>query len=109
MARYCDKIGFILDMVETEPGVWQESAVIERTYRGDIIRNTRRLIVDGNVNDSVDISNEISIVADPFATQNIYAMRYAYYMGHAWRITNVEVQFPRLILSLGGEYDGLTA
>ena len=46
-----------------------------------------------------------SIIADPFAYQNFHAMRYIEWMGAKWKITKVNVQSPRLILSVGGVYN----
>lgn len=103
--KYYGKIGYV-ENVETSPGVWTESKVIERVYTGDIIRNTRRRDSGENLNDDINISNEISIVADSFANQNFHLLRYAEWMGTRWKITNVDVQPPRLILSLGGVYNG---
>ena len=100
MAKWYGKIGYA-ETVETEPGLWEEQ-ITEREYYGDTIRNKRRLQSSGGVNDNVNIANEISIVADPYANQNIYAMRYAEFMGTKWKITSVEVQYPRLILEIGG-------
>ncbi|MBR1703100.1 MAG: hypothetical protein IJ716_14330 [Lachnospiraceae bacterium] len=105
MAKFYGKIGFNAP-VETAPGVWMPQ-IVERPYYGDVTRNTRRL--EGNqVNDNIRVSNNVSIVADPFANENIYSMIYAVYMGAKWKITDVEVQYPRLILTLGGLYDGET-
>lgn len=98
MAKYCGKIGFAVTE-ETKPGVWTEQ-MVERRYYGDLTRNTRRLQSSGNLNDNVTISNQISIVADPFANENFHAMRYAEFMGTKWKIASVEVQYPRLILEL---------
>lgn len=103
MAKYCGKIGFAVTE-ETKPGVWTEQ-MVERRYYGDLTRNTRRLQSSGNLNDNVTISNQISIVADPFANENFHAMRYAEYMGTKWKITSVEVQYPRLILELGDVFN----
>ena len=104
MAKFYGVIGYS-ETIETEPGVWEDH-VTERSYQGDLIRNTRRLQSSGGINDDVNISNEISILADPFAYQNFHAMRYVEFMGAKWKISNVEVQYPRLILSLGGVYNG---
>lgn len=103
--KYYGKIGYV-DSIETSPGVWAESKVIERLYTGDIIRNTRRRDSGENLNDDINVNNEISIVADSFANQNFHLLRYAEWMGTRWKITNVDVQPPRLILSLGGVYNG---
>ena len=103
MAKWSGKIGFVVTS-ETKPGVWKEVAT-DRTYYGDLIRNTRKLQSSGNVNDNVTISNEIAIVADPFANENFHAIRYAEFMGTKWKVTSVDVQYPRLILSLGEVYN----
>ena len=104
MAKFYGKIGYA-NTVETKPGVYEEQ-IVERSYYGDLIRNTRRLQNADQVNDDINISNEISIVADPYATNNFHTMRYAVFMGTKWKISNVEVSYPRLILTLGGVYNG---
>lgn len=104
MAKFYGKIGFAT-LKETVPGVWDES-IDERSYYGDLIRNTRRLQSGDNLNDDINITNELSIVADPYANQNFHSIRYAEFMGAKWKVSNVEVQYPRLILTLGGVYNG---
>ena len=104
MAKFYGKIGFA-ETVETTPGVWKEK-IVDYRYFGDIIRNARRLQSSDQLNDDINISNEISIVADPYANQNFHSMRYVEFMGAKWKITNVEVRYPRLILTVGGVYNG---
>lgn len=104
MAKFYGVIGYA-ETAETTPGVWTEQ-ITERNYYGDLIRNSRRLQTADQLNDDINISNEISIVADPFAYENFHSMRYVEFMGTKWKITNVEVQYPRLILSVGGVYNG---
>lgn len=104
MAKWFGKIGFA-ETKETTPGVWEEQ-ITEREYFGDLTRNTRRLQSSENLNDNITVDNEISIVADPFANQNFHAMRYVEFMGTKWKVLTVEVQYPRLILSLGDIYNG---
>jgi hypothetical protein len=103
MAKWYGNVGYA-DMVEVEPGDWQEQ-ITARPYFGDTIRNSRMLQNSGGINDNVNISNQISIVADPYANSHIYNMRYAEFQGSKWKVTNVEVQYPRLILTLGGLYN----
>lgn len=103
MAKFYGKIGYI-DSVESEPGYWEEKPV-EREYYGDITRNTSRYQNGGQVNEDIVINNILSIVADPYANENFQHMRYVVWMGAKWKITNVEVQYPRLILTLGGVYN----
>lgn len=104
MAKFYGSIGYT-ETVETKPGVWTDQ-ITEHNYHGELVRNTRRLQSSDQVNDNINIANEISIVADPYAYQNFHAMRYVEFMGTKWKITNVEVQYPRLILTIGGVYNG---
>jgi hypothetical protein len=104
MAKFYDVIGFA-EVKETSPGVWEET-VTERKYYGDVGRNTFKYQASSNLNDDLNISNEISIVADVFANENFHAMRYVVFMGVKWKINNVEVKRPRLILNVGGVYNG---
>lgn len=104
MAKFYGKIGFI-ETKEVEPGVWEEQ-IVERPYYGDITRNTSRFQPSGGVNDNINISNNISIIADPYANENFQHMRYAEFMGAKWMITNAEIQYPRILLSIGGVYNG---
>lgn len=102
MAKWYGTVGFA-KTVETEPGIWEEQIVEERYY-GDLQSNFRKLQNSGEVNDDVNIANKISMLADPFAVNNFHSIRYAEYLGTNWKVTDVEVQYPRLILSLGGVY-----
>lgn len=104
MAKWYGTIGYA-DTVETTPGVWTEQ-ITERKYYGDLTRNTRRLQTADKLNDDINIVNELSIVADPYAINNFHSMRYAEFMGAKWKINNVEVQHPRLVLTLGGVWNG---
>lgn len=102
MAKWFGKIGYA-ETEETSPGVWKEQ-IVEREYYGDLIRNTRRLQTADKVNDDITVSNELSIVADPYAMSNFHSIRYAEFMGAKWKISSIEVSYPRLILTLGGLY-----
>lgn len=104
MAKYYGKIGFA-ESVESAPGVHIEK-IVERNYYGELVRNSRRLQSENQLNDNINISNEISIVADPYADKNFHMMRYIEFMGTKWKISNVEVQPPRLILTAGGVWNG---
>jgi len=103
MGRFYGRIGYATT-TETSPGVWTED-ITERNHSGDVIRNTRRLQSGENLNDDLVINNTISIISDPFAELNFHAMRYVEWMGAKWKVTNVEVQRPRLILTVGGVYN----
>lgn len=104
MAKWYGKVGFT-ETAETSPGVWEEE-IVERSYYGDLIRNHKRWESGENLNDNITVQNEISIVSDPYAVQNFHCIRYVEFMGTKWRVTAVDVQYPRLSLSLGGVYNG---
>ena len=103
MGKFYGAIGFA-EQKETSPGIWEE-VITPRMYSGDLIRNTRGLETSDKINDNIRIANEISIVSDPYADQNFYSMRYIAFRGAKWKISNVEVNYPRLILTIGGLYN----
>lgn len=104
MSKWYGKVGFA-NCVETEPGVWKDE-ITEHPYYGDVLRKSRGLQNGSDINDDITVNVQISIVADSYATQNIYAMRYIEFHGANWEIAIAEPQFPRIILTLGGMYNG---
>lgn len=111
MAKFFGTIGFAAGMREgtgEDEGVVKELPVVERAYYGDVLQNTRRYEQGSDINDDLNIQNRISIVADAYAQEHFFAMKYVNWMGACWKITNVEVQRPRLILTVGGVYNGPT-
>lgn len=102
--KFYGTIGYV-KTEDNGKGVWEE-VVTERDYYGEWVRNTSSFQSSGNVNDDISISDELSIVADPFAYENAAYLRYAEMMGAKWKITKVEVKYPRLILTIGGVYNG---
>lgn len=107
MAKFYGMIGFA-EQVEEAPGVWIDKITVQQYY-GDLVRNTRKLQSRDQLNDNIDIANDISIIADPYAVENFHKMRYVEFMGTKWKVTNVEVQYPRLILTVGGVWNGESA
>ena len=104
MAKWAGKIGFATQ-TETKPGVW-EDVIEERSYKGDQLQNSFQHQPTDQLNDNISIVNKLSVVADMHAFTHAHMMRYATYMGVRWKISKVEVLRPRLILTLGGEYNG---
>lgn len=98
--KWSGKIGFV-ETKETRPGVW-ENVTTERNFYGDVIRDIRKNQSSGQVNDDINISNRISIVSNSFVRDNLSFMKYIEFMGTKWKITDVEVQYPRLVLTIGG-------
>ena len=104
MAKFRGIVGFS-DSVEKEPGIHVEN-IIRKTYSGDILRRNRRLESSGNINDNINISNEISIVADAYALHHFYAIRYVEFEGAKWKVSSVDATMrPRLVMTLGGLYN----
>jgi hypothetical protein len=108
MAKFYGPVGYV-DTVEVRPGVWEEQITV-RNYRGDLLENTVKWASSSDsTNDDLNISNQISIVADPFAYQNAHLLKYVEYMGAKWKIISFKISRPRLILTVGGLYNGAQA
>lgn len=106
MAKYCGKIGFC-ESDELTPGVWKDN-IVEHYYFGDITKNmtSRWIPRSDEVNDDMGISNQISIVADAYAFHHFHTIKYIEWMDTKWEVKSIEVQHPRLILEIGGLYNG---
>lgn len=114
MARFFGVVGYG-DSVETQTeeeiptgsGVWIDQ-ITEVEYYGDVIRDTRKLDSGENLNSDITVGNSISIIADEYAINHFFKIKYVRWAGTLWTVTNVEVKSPRLILSLGSVYNGPT-
>lgn len=104
MAKFCGLIGYA-ENVETERGIVSEK-IVSRKYYGDVVRNYRRAENAERINDDIDVSNTISIMADAYAYSHCYAIRYIEWMDTKWKVKGVEINRPRLILTIGGVYNG---
>lgn len=106
MAKFYGEIGYG-ETIETRPGV-HEDVITERKAYGDVIRNARQLQDGEYLNNNLSVSNSISIVADAYANEHFFAMRYIKWAGTLWTVSDVTVERPRLLLRLGGVYNGPT-
>ena len=105
MAKWYGKVGYS-ETVETSPGVWKPQDTV-REYYGDVIRNTTKWAVNSDsTNDDLTVNSQISIIADPFANNKFHSMKWIEFMGARWKVTSVEPQPPRLLLTLGGVWNG---
>lgn len=105
MSKFYGKIGFShTGEDENEPGVYSGS--VERFYYGELIRTTKNTQGGDKINNDITINNELSILADPYAINHFSDILYIEFMGSKWKVTGVEIKFPRLILSTGGLYNG---
>lgn len=105
MAKYYGPIGYVFEPVESEPGVWTDT-IIEKNYRGDVLLNQVRMQSGEKINDDVNIDNSISIVADAYAYTNIGFMKYIVWQNIAWKIQSFSINRPRIVLQIGGMYNG---
>ena len=106
MAKFYGEIGYADTAEVDETGVYRAEPVVKRMYYGDVTKNARRWEKGEGLNDDLTVGNTISIVADAYANDHFFAIRYVTWMGVRWKVTNVDVQPPRLVLSLGGVYNG---
>lgn len=104
MTKFYGKIGWYVGDEETAPGVIVNKLVY-REYKGDVIRNIRRWDTGEGLNDDLALDNSLSIIADDFAFENLSTIRCVEWMGAKWKVTRVEIQPPRLILTIGGVYN----
>jgi hypothetical protein len=108
MARFFGEVGYGNSIESpSDSGVWIDT-ISEAQYYGDVIRNTRKMEPGESLNDDITVGNSISIVADDFAIEHFFKIKYVRWAGVLWTVTNVEVRTPRLILSLGSVYNGPT-
>lgn len=108
MAKFYGAVGFAVEEVETRPGVWQEG-MVEHLYMGDFTRNSRQLREGEKINDDLSVQSQISIVADAYAREHFFAIRYVKWAGAFWKVAEVTPEHPRLLLRLGGIYNGQKA
>ena len=102
MARYYGNIGFATQ-VESRPGVW-EDVIEERPYKGDVLHSGRRWENSDDINDDVVLTNRFSVISDVYLCSHIPALRYLEYLGTKFKITSVELERPRVTISVGGVY-----
>lgn len=104
MAKFFGNIGYTI-ATQTKPGVWAKT-VTPKPYRGDLVNQKFQRQSSDDLNDNLNIANDISIIADKFAYDNFKSMTYVEFMGAKWKIKSAEVKYPRIILSIGGLYNG---
>lgn len=107
MAKFSGRIGYST-YAETAPGVLKE-VVIERKHSGDLLRSSRRLVEAEQLNKDLTINNTISVLADPYINGHMNNIRYVVWQGNYWTVIDVEAEYPRIKLRLGGVYNGSKA
>lgn len=97
-------VGFWVDDVETSPGVYRPG-IVTRNYYAEVSRNNRRWQDQSRANDELKVENTISILSDLFARKNLASIRYIIWNGNKLKVTNVQLDYPRIKLEVGGFYD----
>ena len=106
MTRFSGVVGYGSTIEEPSgSGIWVDD-IVEYSYFGDVVRDTRKLEPGEHLNSEISVQNSISIVADAYANQHFFNIRYVELYGKKWTVTSVEVRSPRLILSIGEPYNG---
>lgn len=105
--KFSGSIGFWLPETEVSPGVWKPT-IVEKPYAGDVIRNYRNAQNQNSQNDDLVLNNQISILSDLYLRDNWDSIRYVLWNGVRWKVTSVEINYPRVILQVGGVYNGAT-
>lgn len=103
--KFSGKVGFWVGETEVKPGIW-ESSIVEKNYYGDINRSYRRFQPTDNQNDNFSTNNQVSILSDLYAQQNWSSIRYIVWNGAKLKVTSIELSYPRILLEVGGIYNG---
>lgn len=103
MARYSGKVGYA-DTAETAPGVWKP-VIKERKMKGDIIREYSNYQSSGQLNDDISLNHRVSLIGDAYAFDNYFNLKWIEVSGHKWKVKSVEIQRPRIIVTLGGVWN----
>ena len=102
--KFYGNIGFAVTEDDGD-GVWKET-ITDKKYAGDILRFARNKESGEHINDGLRINTQISLLLDPWFQDHISQLRYAEYMNTKWIIDSVDIQYPRVNLTLGGIYHG---
>lgn len=104
MAKFSGNIGFAT--MSSDYGVFEET-IVEKFYRGDILKASRKAAPsDETVHDELTFNMRVSIVLDAYLNDHVFAIRYVNWAGSLWKVTTVEIERPRLLLTIGGVYNG---
>ena len=106
MAKYSGMLGYVMPAKEDPPGIWKPSAVVEKLGRGDLFGQTINNEDVGGLSDGITINNQLSIIMDPFVNKNLESLKYVILYGTRWEIKSMTINRPRVILTLGGVYNG---
>ena len=101
--KFYGEVGFVKTIVN-EVSVAEESVTLV-PYYGEIIRDKRRIDSSDKIVKDISLQNEVSIVADKFMTDNLAWIKFVKWRGINWSVDSVDINYPRITLSLGGVYN----
>lgn len=104
MAKFAGLVGYVTQE-ETVPGVWSP-VDNPRMMKGDVIRQVSNYQDDGKVNGNITLNHRVSLIGDAYAFGNYYNIKWIELDGYKWEISSVEISRPRIIVSLGGLWNG---
>lgn len=110
MAKFAGLVGYVTQE-ESAPGVWSP-VENPKPMKGDIIRqsstngNGSRIGDTGKVNDDITLGHRVSLLGDAYAFENYFSIKWVQIGSKKWTVTSVEMQRPRVIVSLGGLWNG---
>lgn len=107
--KFSGKVGFWITDHETKPGVY-EPMIVEKSYVGDVQKNTRRFqSVENQQNENLVVNNRLSIISDLYMKKYWGSIKYVLWNGVKWKVISIDIEsYPRVILELGGVYNGKT-
>lgn len=91
--------------VEVAKSVW-DLQITEKSYYGDVVKNSVRQVEGEPILNDLSVGNSISLLADPYAFEHFFAMKYILWAGTYWTVSEVTELRPRLLVRLGGVYNG---
>lgn len=103
--KYVGNIGFLSSNTEVTGGIATQP-IISKRYFGEIITTSSRLQTQDKINPDVTINNSIAILLDGYLNNNLSNIVYVEFLNKKWSVSSIELRHPRVILSLGGLYNG---
>lgn len=100
--KWFGEIGYFVESNNVD-GIVTDSFITQQYY-GDIIKDYKTNTSENAVNEDFELSNRISVVADPYLISHFHKIAWISFMETKFKVRSVELQYPRLIVSLGGVF-----